>query len=156
MEPLEILNLLRAALSVGASLLRLGQCHDVPRGLKNVLGQAEPRHRALLDTPQGTQLVSSLVIDRALLAELMDAVDGAQQRYRRALRAAQTPEARRAADLQAEQEICEHLTRIRARNGGALPLEALRTVWQSYSCEGAAQQQGSVYQRVHRRQEVGD
>ena len=138
MDPLDILNLLRAAVSLGAEILRLGYRNDVNGGVRNEALRIAPRHRALLTSEQGMQLVGTLVIDESLLHDLMVQIDEAQARYRRALRAAETPEARRAADLRAEQEICEHLNRIRARNGGTLPLDALRAVWLSYGCDPEA------------------
>lgn len=134
MTPTDLLELLRAAISLGSLLLNLGYRSDPRGGAQAVADRIDPPHREWLTSASGARLLDVLVIDEGLLHDLMEEVDRAQAAYRRALRAATTPEARRQADRQAEQAICEHLQRIRLRNGGVLPLAELEDVWRSYAC----------------------
>ncbi len=137
MTPTDILELLRAAASLGSLLLNLGYRADTRRGAQAVADRIEPSHRALLTSASGARLLDALVIDEGLLGDLMQQVARVQVEYRRALRAAATPEERRRADRWAEREVCEHLHRIRIRNGGELPLGELQDVWRSYGCAEA-------------------
>lgn len=140
MDPLDILNLLRSALSLGTMIVDLGQRYDLRRGVREAAPRlASPQHRDLLTSEEGLELLGTLVIEEGLLHDLIAQLDDAQWRYRQALLHAETPEERRAADLRAEAEICEHLNRIKARNAGVLPLGELRAVWCSYGCADRAE-----------------
>lgn len=134
MTPTDILELLREALSLGSLLLNLGYRADTQQGAQAVADRIEGTHRALLTSASGARLLDALVIDEGLLHDLTAEIDRVQVEYRRALRSAETPEARRRADRWAECAVCEHLQRIRARNGGTLPPGALQDVWRSYAC----------------------
>ncbi len=129
MEPLEIVNLLRSALGLGTMLARMGS-REAPaldvRAVRRIAPAGEAPSGSLpgADAPR--------VIDDRLLRDLLVEIERAQARYREALRLAPTPEARRAADGWAEREIGDHIRRIRARNAGVLPLDALRDVARSY------------------------
>ncbi len=137
MTPADILELLRAAMSLGAMLLNLGYRADTQQGAQAMAAKIEPAHREMLTSETGARLLEALIIDEVLLRDLVQQVEEVQAHYRYVLLNARDANERRQADKWAEREICDHLSRIRARNGGVLPLAALQSVWESYGCAAA-------------------
>jgi hypothetical protein len=133
MNPLDLFNLLGAAASISSLLLGRGYEDNVRTGVYEYSGEIPPRYRELLTSREGIDLINAMIIDRELLDEIIRQLREAERRYRKGLGVG-SRQARQAADRRAEMEICEHLNRIKMRNGGDLPLEDLRDAWRSYGC----------------------
>lgn len=133
MNPLDLLNLLGAAASISSLLVNTRYEGNVREGVIENAWRIPRPYQGILTSREGIELINALIIDKDLLDDIVKQIEGAKRKYRRSLRSG-SRQARHAADRRAEMEICEHLNRIKMRNGGDLPLEDLRDAWRSYGC----------------------